>query len=254
MFTEKQLELLNSKLDPDHVKKNPKGFDYIEGWRAIAAANDIFGHGYWSQEILSLQKLEEGSSESRANFESHWYATVRITAWGEDGQKRNNIRDGVGYGMGYGKTLGEAAEVGIKGAATDAMKRALITFGWPFGLALYDDERAHVGKEEPESAPKKEVEEKEPTPSQSIADQLERLRNGLQAIWNDFGKKGKQRAREAIEEYSILLMEGEDWMNIWMANVEPHALEAPDLLPKMLKSIEDVYRSLKKEDQDVDFR
>jgi hypothetical protein len=39
---------------------------------------------------------------------------------------------------------GEAHEAAIKEAETDAMKRALATFGNPFGLALYDRERRGV--------------------------------------------------------------------------------------------------------------
>jgi len=34
----------------------------------------------------------------------------------------------------------------LKGAETDATKRALATFGNPFGLALYDREQAGVRK------------------------------------------------------------------------------------------------------------
>jgi DNA repair and recombination protein RAD52 len=40
--------------------------------------------------------------------------------------------------------LGQAHESAIKEAETDAMKRALMTFGNPFGLALYDKEQANV--------------------------------------------------------------------------------------------------------------
>jgi hypothetical protein len=43
-----------------------------------------------------------------------------------------------------GLTPGEAHESAIKEAETDAMKRALSTFGNPFGLALYDKEQQNV--------------------------------------------------------------------------------------------------------------
>lgn len=43
-----------------------------------------------------------------------------------------------------GLTLGEAHEKALKEAETDAMKRALTTFGNPFGLALYDREQKGV--------------------------------------------------------------------------------------------------------------
>ena len=47
-------------------------------------------------------------------------------------------REGSGVGHGSGATLGEAHESALKEAETDAMKRALATFGNRFGLALYD--------------------------------------------------------------------------------------------------------------------
>jgi hypothetical protein len=40
--------------------------------------------------------------------------------------------------------LGQAHESAIKEAETDAMKRALVTFGNPFGLALYDKSQRQV--------------------------------------------------------------------------------------------------------------
>jgi hypothetical protein len=64
-------------------------------------------------------------------------------------------REGCGSGHGMGLTPGEAHESAIKEAETDAMKRALSTFGNPFGLALYDKEQQNVRgrrKKQPHSA------------------------------------------------------------------------------------------------------
>ena len=47
-------------------------------------------------------------------------------------------------GEGKAPTPGEAHELALKAAETDATKRALATFGNPFGLALYDRERLGV--------------------------------------------------------------------------------------------------------------
>ena len=43
-----------------------------------------------------------------------------------------------------GVDLGQAHESALKEAETDAMKRALMTFGNPFGLALYDKAQRQV--------------------------------------------------------------------------------------------------------------
>ena len=56
------------------------------------------------------------------------------------------VREGSGTGEGKASTPGQAHELALKGAETDATKRALATFGNPFGLALYDREQAGVRK------------------------------------------------------------------------------------------------------------
>jgi len=145
--------LLDAKLDPAHVRKpegrfGPKG-DWIEGWHAIAEANRIFGHGAWSYEI---QKLERDLLEqvTTAKGEPQWVAAytcvVRLDVAG-------TVREDVGFGSGFAKQPGDAIEGATKEAVTDALKRALRTFGWPFGLALYDKQRGHVGVDAPPPDP-----------------------------------------------------------------------------------------------------
>jgi hypothetical protein len=53
-------------------------------------------------------------------------------------------REGCGSGEAKALSPGEAHEIALKAAETDATKRALATFGNPFGLALYDRELAGV--------------------------------------------------------------------------------------------------------------
>jgi hypothetical protein len=53
-------------------------------------------------------------------------------------------REGCGSGEAKALTPGQAHELALKAAETDATKRALATFGNPFGLALYDRELAGV--------------------------------------------------------------------------------------------------------------
>ena len=65
-----------------------------------------------------------------------YIARVRITITAGE---RSVIREGSGSGSGDGiaMDLGLAHESALKEAETDATKRALMTFGNPFGLALY---------------------------------------------------------------------------------------------------------------------
>ena len=51
------------------------------------------------------------------------------------------IREGHGTGEGRGSSPGEVHDMALKAAETDATKRALATFGRPFGLELYRQSR-----------------------------------------------------------------------------------------------------------------
>jgi hypothetical protein len=54
------------------------------------------------------------------------------------------IREGHGSGEGRGTSPGEVHDIALKAAETDATKRALATFGKPFGLELYRGGKASV--------------------------------------------------------------------------------------------------------------
>ena len=54
------------------------------------------------------------------------------------------IREGHGTGEGRGTSPGEVHDIALKAAETDATKRALATFGKPFGLELYRKDKARI--------------------------------------------------------------------------------------------------------------
>lgn len=141
MFTPEQNAALEAPLNKANVKKNPKGYDYVEGWHAIAEANRIFGFDGWTREITSLVMVAEPYKVGD-NWRVGYRATVRIKVG-------DVVRDGTGYGSGIVRDLNDAHEGAVKEAETDAMKRALMTFGNPFGLALYDKTQANVAAPPP---------------------------------------------------------------------------------------------------------
>ena len=139
---------LSKKLDPKHVKGRTQGgsqVQYIEGWHAIAEANRIFGYGEWTRETVELRQLGD-PREVSGKIRVEYLARVRITVDGV-------VRDGCGFGQGIDKDVGQAHESAVKEAETDAMKRALMAFGNPFGLALYDKSRENVGVDEEPAQP-----------------------------------------------------------------------------------------------------
>ena len=140
MFKEQQVKDLTAPLSKANVKKNPKGFDYVEGWHAIAEANRIFGFDAWDRQTLEMRQLGD-PEQVNGNWRVAYHCRVRITVRAGE---TLITRDGSGYGSGIVKDIRDAHEGAIKEAETDAMKRALMTFGNPFGLALYDKAQANV--------------------------------------------------------------------------------------------------------------
>lgn len=143
-FTIEQKAALSSPLNASAVKQRSQGgrsLSYIEGWHAIAEANRIFGFDAWSRETVETKCVSERERSIGKERAQGWGVTyiarVRITLDGI-------VREGCGAGHGIDRDLGQAHESAIKEAETDAMKRALMTFGNPFGLALYDRTQANV--------------------------------------------------------------------------------------------------------------
>jgi DNA recombination protein Rad52 len=142
MFSEPQVKALSSKLSAKYVRTRQYGnltLSYIEGWHAIAEANRIFGYDAWDRQTMAVKCVWEGLKGNRSACSYIARVRVRVRA----GHKEI-CREGCGSGHGVGLTPGEAHESAIKEAETDAMKRALSTFGNPFGLALYDKEQQNV--------------------------------------------------------------------------------------------------------------
>lgn len=145
MFEPKQINELSAPLGREHVKQRTQAgrqLSYVEGWHAIAEANRIFGFSEWDRELKDIRQLGE-AREIDGKFRVSYMATVRVKVRAGDIEDIVT-RDGTGYGSGIDRDLGSAHESAIKEAETDAMKRALMTFGNPFGLALYDKEQREV--------------------------------------------------------------------------------------------------------------
>ena len=116
-------DALAAPLDLNNVKQRKgaggRKLDYISGEHAIAEANRIFGFDGWSCETIHMECVKENPPT--------YIARVRVRAGGVTRE-------------GWGGDNGNDHENAVKGAETDAIKRALRTFGNQFGLPLYDKE------------------------------------------------------------------------------------------------------------------
>ena len=153
-FSAEQIAALAAPLDRANVKQREQSgqkLSYIEGWVVIAEANRIFGFDGWQRETVTLKcvsQLErQVGRQQRPGWGVTYSARVRITVTA--GGLSPIIREGSGAGHGIDVDLGQAHESALKEAETDAMKRALMTFGNPFGLALYDKLQREVEGDAP---------------------------------------------------------------------------------------------------------
>jgi DNA recombination protein Rad52 len=143
-FTDTTNKLLQAPLSSANVKTRKQAgrtLSYIEGWVAIAEANRIFGHDGWDRETIyckevSRQEVTIGQQQ-KPGWKVGYEAKVKIYVDGV-------TREGTGHGSGMMTDLFDCIESAAKEAETDGMKRALMTFGNPFGLALYDKEQKNV--------------------------------------------------------------------------------------------------------------
>ena len=159
-FAPDQIASLEAPLDRAKVKTREQGrsqVSYIEGYHAENEANRIFGFHAWDRETLELRlvaererKIGKGQYE-KDGFGVSYVARVRVTVTTPDGHKV--IREGVGAGHGIDADPGQAHESAAKEAETDAEKRALKTFGNPFGQALYDKNQTQVADAPPPEHP-----------------------------------------------------------------------------------------------------
>jgi len=141
-FTDEQREALKAKLRVRHVRSrlsNGTTIPYVEGWHVIAEANRIFGYDCWDRKTLSPRCVWRDTQ--RGQTVCFYTAKVRITVTAGGA---TIVREGIGTGTGRSTAPELAHEMAMKAAETDATKRALATFGNPFGLALYDKDKLHV--------------------------------------------------------------------------------------------------------------
>ncbi len=134
-FSAKQVKALRRGPDHRHIRTREahgRELTYLEGWYAISEANRIFGFDGWSRETIESKCVL--ARENRGTFLAVYIARVRVTVQADGATV---IREGHCTGEGRSTAPGEVHDISLKAAETDATKRALATFGRPFGLELF---------------------------------------------------------------------------------------------------------------------
>lgn len=126
---------LSQQLGPEYIayRQGNGGIrvPYLEGWKVINLANEVFGFDGWTSEVMSqsMDYLDEVNGRVSLGLS----VVVRVTL------KSGTYHEDVGYGhIDNARSKSMAFEKCKKEATTDGMKRALRLFGNVLGNCLYD--------------------------------------------------------------------------------------------------------------------
>lgn len=142
-LTNEQYEQLLKPLNASRVaQRNQAGISlsYLEAWDVKAHLIRIFGFGGWSADVLSAELAFEDKDE-KGRWSVGYRVVMRLAIHPDDESYTSGAATYTEAAVGSA-TLpqrGEAHDMAIKTAESDALKRAAINLGTQFGLSLYDN-------------------------------------------------------------------------------------------------------------------
>lgn len=127
---------LDKTLGPEYISSRPGGggssVSYLEGWKLLNLANEIFGFNGWSSELVGYT-LDFCDILRDGRISIGLLVVVRVTI------KDGTFHEDIGYGfIENAKSKAAAFEKCKKEALTDGLKRCLRCFGNVLGNCLYD--------------------------------------------------------------------------------------------------------------------
>jgi hypothetical protein len=160
-LTEQQVAFLLQPISGKRVR-NLRGMSHLEAWDVRRQLIRIFGFEGFTIETQSLDLVAE--RETKAGDRSRWTvvyrAQVRLTVKAVDGQTLTVFEDAAAGDAVNQPSLGDAHDLAMKTALSQALKRCAVNLGDQFGLSLYNDgsqdavvmrSLAYMGEPVPES-------------------------------------------------------------------------------------------------------
>lgn len=135
-ITNQQYEQLLKPLNPSRVAKRAQAgrqLSYLEAWDVKAHLIRIFGFGGWSADVLDAALAFEEKNE-KGQWSVGYKVTLRLVI-----HSMGATYTEAAVGSASLPQRGEAHDMAIKTAESDALKRAAINLGTQFGLSLYND-------------------------------------------------------------------------------------------------------------------
>ncbi|MEU0656153.1 Rad52/Rad22 family DNA repair protein [Streptomyces albogriseolus] len=147
-----QLRMLHGGINPNRVR-NLRGLAHLEAWDVRRQLIRIFGFGGFSIETLALDLVHNHGQEGfrRKNKQGEFYgdpftawtvvyrAQVRLTVFDTSGREICHWEDGAAGDAVNQPSVGDAHDMAMKTAFSQALKRCAVNLGDQFGLSLYND-------------------------------------------------------------------------------------------------------------------
>jgi recombination DNA repair RAD52 pathway protein len=122
-------------LNPSRVAKRQqagRNLSYLEAWDVKAHLIRIFGFGGWSWDVLAAEQAFESEKDGKWNVGYRVVGRLMIP-------NLDCTYTEAAVGSATLPQRGEAHDMAVKTAESDAIKRAAINLGTQFGLSLYNN-------------------------------------------------------------------------------------------------------------------
>ena len=231
MLNDAQYQQLLKPLNPSRVAKRQqagRSLSYLEAWDVKAHLNRIFGFCNWSADVIeSSLAFEEKNEKGQWNVGYKVVLRLRIHA-GQDTFLGDTTYSEAAVGSATLPSRGEAHDMAIKTAESDALKRAAINLGTQFGLSLYDNgstkdvvgktlDRDATSQTEPDPEPQPEA----PVDSDGAEIWIEEMKSAVNTKDVELLLDIKKRLNE--EDANELLYQGitlAKWLDKGMASIK----------------------------------
>lgn len=120
-------------LDEQRVQTDGKGYSHLAAWDVRRTMNHLFGFTGWSSETTEMVLVREVETTTKRGTPA-WYVVYRACCVVTIGDAKYAE---WAAGDALNPTLGDAHDMAIKTAESQAFKRACVNLGDQFGLSLY---------------------------------------------------------------------------------------------------------------------
>lgn len=142
-LTNEQIDQLLKGINPARVGKDNAGFSHLEAWDVRAHLNRIFGFARWTadlQDISLVYEEETTTKDGKPAYRVGYRATVKLGVYSPCGFPLASYTEAA-----FGESTmpafkrGDAHDMAIKTAESQAFKRCAVNLGDQYGLGLYNN-------------------------------------------------------------------------------------------------------------------